>query len=153
MTKTNNIRPLYLVLCEKTVTDQISNNITAMNITEQINIATDADKDDLKKALEENPLINVPIRLTLLSAWDFNQIPNAFSLEMKIVDPNKKTLISDKKNIEVNDRTKRRQRVNHVFQSFPVSVQGIYTIEQVMTAGKDTSIQRTYVEVRAPFLK
>lgn len=153
MSKPNNILPLFLLLCEKTVTDQVSNNMTAMNITEQINVATDADKTNLEKLLKENPSINVPIKLTLLSAWDFNKIPNAFSLEMKITDPNGKTLVNDSKTIEINDRSKRRQRVNNLMQSFPISVEGTYMIEQVLTAGEDASIQRTYVEVRAPFLK
>lgn len=153
MDKSNNIFPLFMLLCEKTITDQASNNMTAMNITEQINVAMDADKINLENLLKENLFINVPIRLTLLSAWDFNKIPNAFSLEMKIIDPNGKTLLNDTKTIEINDRTKHRQRVNNIMQTFPVSVEGTYMIEQVLTAGEDISIQRTYVEVRAPFLK
>lgn len=124
-----------------------------MNITEQINVASAANGDEIRKVIKEKSFVNVPIKLTLLSGWDFEKIPNAFSLNMKIIDPNGKDLVDDSKTIEISDRTKRRQRINQILQSFPVSIEGTYTIEQVLNAGGDISIQRTYVEVRAPFLK
>lgn len=153
MPKENNIRPLFFLLCEKTVTDQGSNNTTAINITEQISVTVNADKNEIKKVLKEKSFVNVPIKLTLLSAWDFKKTPNAFNLHMKITDPDDKDLINEEKTIEINDRTKRRQRINQLLQSFPVSTEGIYKIEQVLKAGGDISIQRTYVEVKTPFLK
>ena len=152
MTKDNKIRPLFFLLCEKTITDQDSNNMSAMNITEQINVAVSKNQEEARKAIQEKSFISVPVKLTLLSAWDFDKVPNAFSLELKISDSNGKNLVDDKKNIEVNDRSKRRQRVNLIMQAFPVSTEGTYTIEETLTAGEITSIQRTYIDIRAPFL-
>lgn len=151
MTNPNNVHPLYLLLCENTLSDQASNNITAVNIVEQINVNAH-DKNEFSKILQEKGKVEVGVKLTILSAWEFDKMPNAFNLGLKITDPKGTELIDNHQVIEIGDRTKKRQRVVQGLQVFPVSTDGRYVIEETLTSGKDVSIQRTYLEVKIPSL-
>ncbi len=119
------IQNIFSVLCESSIIDKDTNNITINNVLEQIKIAVSL--DDRQLSQKDFP-INTPIKYEFISLWKNNK-PNpkqTFDIELVVLDPNDKIIqtIPQKFKFEIGIT---RHRSIFKISGFVATINGTYT--------------------------
>lgn len=83
------IKHIWSVLCRRSITDKETNNISILNVFEQLEVNATIKKDE-KKKLEQ---VNIPIEYEIVSMW-FRENSNEkikADVEIVVINPNGKT--------------------------------------------------------------
>ena len=116
------MKHIWTVLCQNSVIDSETNNLSINNVLEQLEITTD------EKSVKSDGSINVPINYEIISMWYKEDSKSAVKAEIlvEIVDSNSKVLKSFTQKGEMPvamNRLRTRMRV----QGIELTVSGIYS--------------------------
>ncbi len=126
------MRHIWTVLCQKSIIDQESNNISMIDVVEQLSVMTEKTgekpsqtSDDL--ALGATPAV-IPFRLEVVTLWTRDSIDLAESQlsRMKIVSPSGKELFSAERSVDLTKHVRSRGRQISIGFPFLASEEGVY---------------------------
>jgi hypothetical protein len=110
------IKHIWSVFCSNVITDKDSNNISLINVIEQLKIFS---------APAESGIL--PIHLELISYWvrGIPEVAEVGNSRVSFLSPSDKLLISQEIPIGLNDRDRIRNRL--VYNGLPLEEPGIHT--------------------------
>ena len=120
---------IWSVISEKVTIGQDSNNLSLINIIEQLNISSSL--EELTKATSSENGVVVPFNLVFTSLWvkEEEELSEEVGLELqlKIIDPEQKTIGSIENKVVVKENHK-RIRTRFKLDNFRVTGSGMYKL-------------------------
>lgn len=119
------IQNIFSVLCESSIIDKDTNNITINNVLEQIKIAVSLDSTQLS---QKDIPINTPIKYEIISLWKEDKPnPNTnYNIELVIVDPDNKVIQSIPQKFKFENGIVRHRSIFKI-NGFVATINGTYT--------------------------
>lgn len=117
------MKHIWTVLCQGSVVDQHTNNLSINNCIEALKIS-------LEKKLEQEAMVSIPVEYQMVSYWkreDGEMGDVQVDLRVDVVDPRKIVLASLSSSFFVKSEFK-RMRNRWVIQGLQVSIPGDYTL-------------------------
>lgn len=123
---------VWAVLCEKSIVDGQSNQISLINVVESLSVGIQP-KDN--QEFPDNPKFNIPINYEIVTFWmNEGGKENSFDMMIRLIDPDGKELDTMKRTVEVKEgqiHIKFRMRIN----GFPANKSGKYFVEVAKSKG------------------
>ena len=101
----------YSVLCQKSIIDKTTNNISLIDIIERLELKINASsyKQSSKGNSSKGKTLDIPLALELVSFWFNNNKTKDIDIKIEFISPSKKVLFEFKPNFKF-DSTKKNLR-------------------------------------------
>ncbi len=137
MNNSNSIRHVWSVLCQKSVIDTETNNLSLYDILEELNIDIEF-KGNEPRSID---LVNVPFKYEVVSLWENNGKQNSLDgaeIDVDFINPEGKILKEFKNILEV-PKLKARMRTRLKIDGIGVSGEGAYMFNiKIKEKGQNT---------------
>lgn len=151
------IKPLWSVVCASSIVDKETNNMSLINLIENLNI-TIQETPEVKAQYEKSGWYATPINLKVVS--HFHRIEKgsdlSFSFQMQVIDPNGKALGHNAEGTMAFPKDLKNMRMVVALNGLPVAQSGQYHVAvQMKDVGEDTylEIQKIPLEVQVTVKK
>lgn len=116
------IKHIWAVLCQRSIIDADSNNISLIDVLEQINISRYAPSEQQPTAQDQ--LGVVPISFEIVSLWSRAEEPQSASGQCRVTLLGPSGPLGEANYIPVDLRKHERMRTRHRFEGLPVREAG-----------------------------
>lgn len=144
------IKHIWTVLCQKTIIDKDSNNISVIDVMEELKINYSFKENNSNN--NEINRINIPIKYEIVSLWMRDKYDLEENIDLKIVlnDPNGKELKTFDQKVVMKENLLRYRTIVK-FEGIGLNVPGVYLFEiKIKENGKENyrSVANVPLEVK-----